>query len=69
MTDAVGFDAAGWFDAVTIALQTPIETPDYPGHRFALQCADVAGAVAALARSNGRMLAVARVARYRGASA
>ena len=47
-----------WFDAVTLALQTPIETPDYPGHRFALQCADVAGAVAALARSNGRMLAV-----------
>ena len=46
-----------WFDAVRAALQTPVETPEYPGRRFALQCADVAGAVAALARSNGRMLA------------
>jgi hypothetical protein len=57
VTDALGFDAAAWFDAVTTALQTPVEAPDYPGSRFALQCADVAGAVAALARSNGRMLA------------
>ena len=57
VSDAVGFDGARWFDAVTTALQTPIETPDYPGVRFAVQCADIAGAVATLARSNGRMLA------------
>ena len=56
VSDTVGFDAAAWFDAVATALQTPIETPDYPGRRFALQCADLAGAVATLARSNGRML-------------
>ncbi len=36
---------------------TPIETPDYPGVRFTVQCADIASAVATLARSNGRMLA------------
>jgi len=57
VTDAVGFDAAAWFEAVIMALQTPVEAPDYPGRRFALQCADVASAVATLARSNGRMLA------------
>jgi len=57
VSDAVGFDTAAWSEAVATALQTPIETPDYPGHRFALQCADVAGAVATLARGNGRMLA------------
>ena len=57
VTDKVGFDAAAWFDAVTTALKTPIEAADYPGHRFALQCGDIRDAVAALARSNGRMLA------------
>jgi hypothetical protein len=57
VTDVLGLDAAAWFDAVTTALQTPVEAPDYPGRRFALQCTDVAGAVAALARGNGRMLA------------
>ena len=56
VTEVVGFDAAAWFDAVNTALQTPIEALDYPGRRFTLQCADVAGAVTAIARSNGRML-------------
>ena len=56
VTEVVGFDSAAWIAAVNTALQTPIEAPDYPGRRFALQCADVAAAVAALARSNGRML-------------
>ena len=31
VSDAVGIDGARWFDAVSTALQTPIETPDYPG--------------------------------------
>jgi hypothetical protein len=57
VTDKVGFDSVRWFAAVASALQTPIETPDYPGQRFAVQCSDIAGAVTRLARSNGRMLA------------
>src|ERR1700686_4017043 len=56
VSDKVGLDSARWFEAVTTALQTPIETPEYPGTRFAVQCADIAGAVSTLARSNGRML-------------
>ena len=42
---------------MTTALQAPVETPDYPGVLFAVQCADIAAAVSTLARSNGRMLA------------
>ena len=56
VTDPVGFDSLRWFDAVAAVLRTPVETPDYPGQPFAVQCSDVAGAVARLARSNGRML-------------
>ena len=29
--DPVGFDGARWLDAVTLALATPVETPDVPG--------------------------------------
>jgi hypothetical protein len=58
VTDKVGLDGARWLDAVTRALDTPVETADYPGHRFKVQCADIAGAVAALGRSNARMLNV-----------
>jgi len=53
---AVGFDSLRWFDAVGRALQSPIEAPEYPGRRFTVQCADIAGAVAMLSRSGGRML-------------
>jgi len=56
VSTAVGFDSARWFEAVTEALQAPIEAPDYPGHKFTVQCADVAAAAAMLARSDGRML-------------
>jgi len=52
----VGFDSLRWFEAVGIALRTPIEAPEYPGHRFTVQCADIATAAAMLARSSGRML-------------
>ncbi|TMH07788.1 MAG: hypothetical protein E6H67_02740 [Betaproteobacteria bacterium] len=51
-------DSTRWFETVTTALRTPVETPEYAGIRFAVQCADIAGAVSTLARSNGRMLAV-----------
>jgi len=44
--DAVGFDALRWFDAVRVTLQVPIETPEYPGRKFMVQCADLANAVA-----------------------
>jgi len=57
VTDAVGFDASRWFDALQAALQVAVEAPDYPGRRFLVQCADIAGAVAMLSRSDGRMLA------------
>lgn len=56
VSDQVGFDGGRWLDAVSTALQTPIEAPDYPGVRFAVQCADVAVAVSTLARSDGRMI-------------
>ena len=56
VTDAVGFDASRWFIALQAALQVAVETPDYPGHRFTVQCADVASAVAMLSRGDGRML-------------
>src|SRR2546425_9897015 len=58
VSGAVGFDAMRWFEAVGDALRLPIEAPDYPGHKFTVQCADIAGAAAMLARSDGRMLSV-----------
>jgi hypothetical protein len=58
VNEAVGFDAARWFDAVGLALQLPIEAAEYPGHAFTVQCADIANAVAMLARANGRLLGV-----------
>ena len=57
VTDAVGLDAARWFIALQATLQTAVETPDYPGRRFSVQCADIASAVAMLSRGDGRMLA------------
>ena len=56
VSDPVGFDVHRWTAAVTAALHAPVEAPEYPGHRFALQCADVAGAVAMLVRADARML-------------
>ena len=56
VSDIVGIDGARWLDAVAIALRTPIESPDYPGVRFTVQCVDIAGAVTALARSGSKML-------------
>ena len=52
----VGLDGARWAEAVAAALRTPVETPEYPNRQFSLQCADIARAVVALARSSGRML-------------
>jgi hypothetical protein len=57
VSDAVGFDAVRWFDALHVALQVAIETPEYPGRKFIVQCSDLASAVATLARADGRMLA------------
>ena len=56
VSEAVGFDAARWFDAVTRVLEAPIEAGDYPGRRFTVQCADIVRAASLLARSNGRIL-------------
>ena len=52
----VGFDAGRWFAAAGAALATPIENPDAPALPFRLRCADLADALAALARSDGAML-------------
>ena len=57
VTDAVGFDATRWLDAVRATLHAPVESPEYPGRQFAVQCGDIASAVAMLARADGRMLA------------
>ena len=57
VADKVGLDGARWADAVTHVLATPIEASDYPGRRFTVQCGDIARAVFALSRANGRMLA------------
>src|SRR5436190_6558283 len=52
----VGLDAARWFAAAGKALASPIENSDAPAHPFRLRCADLADALAALARSDGAML-------------
>ena len=57
--------AARWFDAVARTLAAPIETPDYPGRKFIVQCADIARAVATLARGERPDARRARVARHR----
>ena len=56
VTDKVGLDGARWIDAVAAALATPIHTSDYPGHRFTVQCSDIAAAAFALGRGDARML-------------
>ena len=56
VSDAVGFDAARWFAAVAAALREPVESPEYPGRRFVVQCSDIVTAVAMLTRAEGRML-------------
>ncbi|TMG84593.1 MAG: hypothetical protein E6H78_09355 [Betaproteobacteria bacterium] len=56
VTDAVGFDAARWFAALRVTLQVAVEAPEYPGHKFMVQCSDVASAVSMLVRADGRML-------------
>jgi hypothetical protein len=57
VSGAVGFDAKRWFDALSVTLQVPVETPEYPGRKFSVSCGDLASAVATLARADGRMLA------------
>jgi hypothetical protein len=52
----VGLDGARWIDAVRMALRTPVEAAGFPGRQFVVQCADVAAAVATMARGNGRIL-------------
>jgi len=54
--EALGIDGARWFAAVDRALANPVESATYPEQRFALRCADLVGALAALARSDARML-------------
>ena len=56
VSDPIAFDVHRWTEAVTAALRTPVEAPEYPGHRFVVQCADVASAVTMLVRADARML-------------
>ena len=53
---AVGLDPAIWFDAARRALAEPFDVPAYPQRRFRVGCADLAGALTALTRAEGRML-------------
>ncbi|WP_280150585.1 hypothetical protein [Piscinibacter sp. XHJ-5] len=53
---AVGFDAPRWFEEAQRVLGAPFEVPDYPGLRFQVRCADLAAALTALTRADGRML-------------
>jgi hypothetical protein len=52
----VGFDAARWFASAARVLDTPFDVPEYPRLRFRVGCADLANALAALTRADGRML-------------
>ncbi len=52
----VGLQPALWFEAAEAALHQPFETPEYPGKRFQVGCADLSAALTALTRSNARML-------------
>jgi hypothetical protein len=52
----VGVDPGRWFAAAADVLATPLETPDAPGQRFQVRCADLAGALAALRRGDAAML-------------
>ena len=56
VSEAVGLDGARWMDAVARTLGTPAESPEYPGRKFSVQCADIASAVATLTRGDSRML-------------
>ncbi|MFL6665304.1 MAG: hypothetical protein ACJ8G7_24305, partial [Rhizobacter sp.] len=51
-----GLDMARWFDAASAVLDSDAQSPEYPAQHFRMGCADLAGAVAALARADGRML-------------
>jgi hypothetical protein len=57
VSEKLGLDGERWANAVAAVLQAPIESTEYPGHRFRVQCSDIAAAVFALSRSDGRMLA------------
>ena len=52
---ALGFDAVRWFAAANKALETAVETAEYPGRRFQVRCVDLVGALAALVRADARM--------------
>lgn len=52
----VGLDAARWFESVQATVGTAIETPEYPGQRFEVRCADLSSALSALLRNDARML-------------
>ncbi len=52
----VGLDAARWFAAARQSLDNALEPGELPGQRFQVGCADLAGALSALARADARML-------------
>jgi hypothetical protein len=54
----VGLDVARWLAAAQATVGAAIETPEYPGQRFEVRCADLASALSALLRADARMLDV-----------
>ena len=57
VSDPLGFDIGRWTETVSLVVRAPAESPEYPGRKFVVQCADIARAVATLTRSDARMLA------------
>lgn len=53
---AVGLDYGRWIEAAAQALDTPAHSTEYPDRRFKVRCSDLAAAVNAVARGDGRML-------------
>lgn len=56
VSQPLGFDATRWFAAAGKSLGVAIESAEYPGQQFQLRCTDLAAALAALARDDGRLL-------------
>ena len=52
----LGLDPRRWYRAADAAVDTPVRSSDYPDRPFTLRCADLVGALSALARADGRML-------------
>ncbi|HET9644240.1 MAG TPA: hypothetical protein VFP68_12990, partial [Burkholderiaceae bacterium] len=56
VSQPVGLDGARWLNIARDSLVHAVETPQYPGRVFTLNCDDLTGALHALSRADARML-------------